>query len=285
MDYCSYFIKDKAIFGSFPTQESVYELENEGVRYFIDLTDNEKENKIKSYITKYTYINYPIKDNYIPTNWITFSLFILRITKIIRELRSKDKIYVHCKGGHGRSGIVVASLLCIIFDLSPSESLEYTTKCHSNRSIMREKWRKIGSPQTYLQKRFVQKFFEPLKVYHTHKNSIHLGFSNLSLHEIDLENLGKFSNCELAIKEYLNKNDDDIDIEFIKNIIREKFIQNPEIKKNLLNTGLRPIIYISNKNIFDKNIFDKNILGKILTELRNNFYLTYEFPHVEHLCV
>ena len=48
MDYCSYFIKDKAIFGSFPTQESVYELENEGVKYFVDLTDNDKEKKITS---------------------------------------------------------------------------------------------------------------------------------------------------------------------------------------------------------------------------------------------
>ena len=47
MNYCSYFIKDKCMFGSFPTQESVNELEHEGVRYFIDLTYNEKENKKK----------------------------------------------------------------------------------------------------------------------------------------------------------------------------------------------------------------------------------------------
>jgi hypothetical protein len=35
MERSSYFIKDKALFGSYPTQESVEELEKEGVRYFI----------------------------------------------------------------------------------------------------------------------------------------------------------------------------------------------------------------------------------------------------------
>jgi protein-tyrosine phosphatase len=281
MDHCSYFIKDKAIFGSFPTQESVYELENEGVKYFVDLTDNEKEKLITSYITKYTYINYPIKDNYIPTDWIAFAMFILRITKIIRELRSKERLYIHCKGGHGRSGVVVASLLCTIFNLHPTEALEYTTKCHSNRSIMRDKWRKIGSPQTYLQKKFVQKFFEPLKVYHTHKNSILLGFSNLSSHPIELENIGKFDNCELAIKYYINTNGN-INIEELNNIFDKKIYQNKNIQRNLLNTGLRPIIYIYTKNNLEDK-FDKNIMGKILTNIRKKLYENYTPPHEVHL--
>lgn len=281
MDNCSYFIKDKAIFGSFPTQESVYELENEGVRYFVDLTDNEKEKRITSYITKYTYINFPIKDNYIPTDWIAFAVFILRITKIVRELRSKERLYIHCKGGHGRSGVVVASLLCTIFNLHPLEALEYTTKCHSNRSIMRDKWRKIGSPQTYLQKKFVQKFFEPLKVYHTHKNSILLGFSNLSSHPIELENIGKFDNCELAIKYYINTNGN-INIEELNNIFDKKIYQNKNIQRNLLNTGLRPIIYIYTKNNLEDK-FDKNIMGKILTNIRKKLYENYTPPHDVHL--
>ena len=33
MDRSSYFIKDKALFGSYPTQSAIQELENEGVRY------------------------------------------------------------------------------------------------------------------------------------------------------------------------------------------------------------------------------------------------------------
>ena len=45
MDNSSYFIKNRSLFGSFPTQESVQELEEHGVRYFVDLTDITREKK------------------------------------------------------------------------------------------------------------------------------------------------------------------------------------------------------------------------------------------------
>ena len=109
MDFCSFFIKDKALFGSFPTQDSVNELEKTGVKYFIDLTDNTKETRIISYKTNHTYINFPIKDNYIPNNWIIFSQFILKLCEIIKKLEN-NKIYLQCKGGNGRSGIVVSCM-------------------------------------------------------------------------------------------------------------------------------------------------------------------------------
>ena len=68
MDNASFFIKNRALFGSFPTQESVDELEKNGVRYFINLTDLTIEKNIIPYKTNYVYFNYPIIDNYIPTD-------------------------------------------------------------------------------------------------------------------------------------------------------------------------------------------------------------------------
>lgn len=272
MNHCSYFIKDKAMFGSFPTQESVNELEQEGVRYFVDLTDNEIETKIIPYTTKYNYINFPIKDNSVPKDWIVFSKFIIRISKVIKEeLKTNEKIYIHCRGGHGRSGVVVSCLLCFMFDLSQREALDYTTLCHKNRTVMRDKWRKIGSPQTSMQKKFVFKFFQPLKIYHTYKNSISIGFSNISPHPVDI-NGEIFENSELAIKAEFEKNFDNNKIEVIKEILQLKFDQNPNIRKNLINTGLRPLVYNSNKNTTN----NKNILGKILTKIRNKYYENYE---------
>ena len=150
MDTSYYFIKDKALFGSFPTKQSVIELEQKGVRYFIDLTTpEEKITKIQSYVTNYKYINYPILDRSIPTNWQTFAKFIISACRIIKYLKINEKVYIGCRGGHGRSGVVTASILCHMFGLAPEESLEYTTKCHSNRKVLKDKWRKIGSPQTY----------------------------------------------------------------------------------------------------------------------------------------
>ena len=267
MNNCSYFIKDRAMFGSYPTQEAVEELEHEGVIYFVNLT-HEKENKITPYITNHNYITYPIKDREVPTDLKSYSAFIVNISTIIKNLKNKKKMYIHCKGGHGRSGVVVASILCYIFNLTPHESLEYTTTCHNNRSVMKEKWRKIGSPQTYSQRKFIYKLFEPLKIYHNYKNNICLGFSLASLHEIYIKNIGSFENAEIAIKE-LSKNNTDIN-KIITKILTLKIEQHEDIYKNILNTNLRPIIYYSCKN-FISHINFKNNIGKILTNIRNKF--------------
>lgn len=294
MDNCSYFIKDKAIFGSYPTQESVNELELEGVKYFVDLTD-ENDTKIIPYSTKFNYIKYPIRDNYVPEIWSKFAKFILKITKIIRELKEGEKLYLHCRGGHGRSGVVVASILCYLFKIDSEESLKYTSKCHNNRMTMRDKWRKIGSPQTNLQKNFVHKFFAPIKIYHTHKNSMLSGFSLISPHEIIIQNIN-FSNSQEAIEyfiyEYFEKNfseseNDIIKIiniinnknsntikKIIKNILEHKIKQHPIIYENMMNLGLKNIIYIYGK---DHSLYNSNIIGEIYVKIRQTYYEELNF--------
>jgi protein-tyrosine phosphatase len=241
MERCSYFIKDKALFGSYPTQSGIEELEKEGVRYFIDLTQH-NEDKIVRYTTNYSYINYPIEDQSTPTNWRSFSKFLVYVADIIEKLHEKTLVYVHCRGGHGRAGVVVASLLCYIFDMEPKEALAITSECHSRRSVMREKWRKIGSPQTKSQKLFIYKFFEPIK------------FNRL---------------YRFGISDLPNASED-----ILYNFLRNKFNTYSHLKFNLMNTGLRPIVYVSYYNNFlgvNSEEKGKNILGKILMKIRYNY--------------
>lgn len=303
MDKCSYFIKNRAMFGSFPTQEAVKELEEHGVRYFVDLT-HFGEDKTTPYKTAYNYINYPITDRRIPTNWQSFANFIIKTSKLILSLKNGDVLYVHCKGGHGRSGIVVAALLCFIFKISPEEALQRTAKYHQNRSVMREKWRKLGSPQTFLQKNFIHKFFEPLHFYRAHKPGYLVGFSNFSLYPVDVPGIGVFPTAEAAFQAH--KNLDNIEyVESQKNaetpmiskyigkkvllrsdwymvqdsimqkILRLKIEQNLDIKNTLINTGLRPIIEHTRIDNYWGDGGDgsgQNRLGKMITSLRNSLY-------------
>jgi predicted NAD-dependent protein-ADP-ribosyltransferase YbiA (DUF1768 family) len=54
-----------------------------------------------------------------------------------------------------------------------------------------------------------------------------------------------------------------------------KFNQNPEIKENLMNTGLRIIISTDINDSYwgmGKNLQGNNMLGKILMKIRNKFY-------------
>jgi ribA/ribD-fused uncharacterized protein len=302
MNRSSYFIKDRAMFGSFPKQEDVNELENNGVKFFVDLT-NKEEKKITPYTTTKNYISFPIPDRKVPQNWKDFAKFIIILSDIIKKLQNKELVYLHCKGGHGRSGVVVACLLCYIFNMTPEQSLEHTTKSHSRRTVMRDKWRKIGSPQTLQQKNFVYKFFSPLYLYKAYMSGYTAGFSNFTSHSVVIDDC-KFPTAEAAIQSLKNPNDtkyveeqmnatnpiisrnlatkvtvrkdwEEVRVHFMKEILKAKFDQHKNIKEKLLFTGLRPIIQSSSSNSFwgiGNNGNGENIFGKLLEEVREEYY-------------
>ena len=303
MDYCSFFIKNKALFGSYPTQERVRELEAKNVKYFVDLTC-QGERYIVPYKTKYTYISYPIVDRSVPKDRKSFSLLILRICKILDDLKGGELIYLGCRGGHGRSGLVVACVLCYYFKMSSKKALEMTNKYHSERKEMREKWRTIGSPQTCYQKTFVVNFFEPLYFYRAYSSGTTMGMSNFCNFSVELKKLGTFPTTEAAFnafkdidnKKYVNdqlnasspvvskrlgrfcklRSDwNDVRYDIMNKIVTCKFLQHKSIRDNILNTGFRPIIM---KTIHDNywgcghSFSGFNNLGKILQNLRLALY-------------
>lgn len=301
MERSSEFVKNKALFGSFPLQEQVDLFESIGVRYFVDLT-REGESKIIPYKTKYNYINYPIHDRRVPTDWRSFATFIIKIGDIIKSLKNSEKIYLHCKGGHGRSGVVVASLLCYLYKLSPPEALSKTSKYHNRRIEMREKWRKMGSPQTRSQKHFVTKFFEPLIVFDNHTTYFSTDFNNDVIFPIHIESLGTFQTVTAAFYAFKNPSDknyikrleklcdrndiiklsdkcvsddnfDKMKEDIMYTVLFLKFEQHENVRKNLLDTGLRPVIVRSPDNFWGKSeSTGRNILGKMLVSIREYLY-------------
>ena len=69
---------------------------------------------------------------------------------------------------------------------------------------------------------------------------------------------------------------DNIKVNIMKTILKKKFEQHPFIKNNLLNTGLRPLVEHTRTNSFwgdGGGNTGLNMLGKILTEIRNEYYL------------
>lgn len=304
MDRCSYFIEDICLFGSYPTQDSVRELESNKVKYFIDLT-YPTEKKITPYETKYTYISYPINDHNVPTNMHTFSKFILKIARIIKEECSIDsKMYLHCKGGHGRSGVVVSILLCYLNNISPEESLKKTAQAHCKRENMKEKWRRMGSPQTMQQKNFVFHFCKAIYFFNdTKMNDTYNLFSTMLTRNISTE-LGDFSTLEAAYQAYKDPTNEkyvrelkqtntgkeaielgekiitDYNWEINKKnimykLLKIKFTSNNYMKSNLLNTRLCVLINKSEDLFWGKNYINNglNNLGKLLMKVRNDIIL------------
>ena len=302
MDKSNYFYKDRCLFGAYPTQKDIEDLENYNVKLFVNLT-TEEEN-LFDYRSKYDIIKFPIIDRDIPDDNYNFVLLILFLENYINEIKS-SKIYIHCKGGHGRSAMVSACLLCRLEDISPDEAIDIVSDSHSKRKILKDKWKNKIFPNSRNQRFYLKKIFSPLYFSKCYKNSEKNGLSNFSDHKVDIPGVGIFPNSESAYyalrnpydKEYIDKLknsknprvakyigeqylethgniEDEKKIENMYKILKSKFNQNDDIKNKLLCTGFRPIV---NHNRFDSFWGDggdrgKNHLGILLTKLRNEFY-------------
>ena len=306
-EYSSYFIPRKALFGSFPDEEKVLELVDIGVRYFVDLTQSyeiaEKYHQKENF--PHSWINFPISDRKVPTDIPRYAGFIGMVLNTLSQLEEDEKIYIHCRGGHGRAGIVAATLLAIVNKIGTAESLALTNKFHNQRTVMRDKWRSIGSPQTRGQKIFVHKFLSDMVFFRAYKSGPSHGFSTYSDHSVMSSDesglpLGTFPSAEALFQASRNldsvyhckqmrskapsisrklgekvETDDKWDENMEKlmmKIQRLKFKQHPRILENLQFTGRRNIIFNSRKDLFfgigSGN--GKNKLGGILMKIRED---------------
>jgi ribA/ribD-fused uncharacterized protein len=304
MEFCSYFIKNKCLFGTYPSQINVEELEVNNIKHFVNLTHND-EKLIKPYTTKYNYYSYPIYDNSVPTDWFTFSKFLYKIVNIIYKLNNDEKMYVHCRGGHGRSIIFIICILVIYHDITIDISIKMVNHYHQQRKNLKEKWKNIVIPNIYKQKKFLENFFKPLYYYKALKDNITTGFSNFSLHSVYIKELGVFPTSEAAFNAYKNLNNIDYVIKQLKSktpiisrkisynvipteywnknklvimkyILKCKVEQHEEVKNNLINTGCRQIIFNDKNDNFwgiGPDNLGLNNIGKILMEIRNEIYL------------
>ena len=70
--------------------------------------------------------------------------FIPKLVKILKD--DSQCVYVHCWGGHGRTGIIIAILLAILYKIDADKALELTEDFHAQRVECRS-----HSPQTAVQ--------------------------------------------------------------------------------------------------------------------------------------
>ena len=154
----------RILFGSYPTlndnpqdnfRNSISKLVQEyNVDVFINLTEQKENFKPYNNILHYKpniIINYPIKDNNVPTDIKTFKELINLIEFLYLN---EHTIYIHCWGGHGRSGLLCACLLIAKFNYSSDYALKHVSKMHKTRLFNKD----IPCPQTQIQIEFIKTF-------------------------------------------------------------------------------------------------------------------------------
>eukprot|EP01061_Rhynchopus_euleeides_P007642 TRINITY_DN1670_c1_g1_i2.p1 TRINITY_DN1670_c1_g1~~TRINITY_DN1670_c1_g1_i2.p1 ORF type:complete len:233 (+),score=82.41 TRINITY_DN1670_c1_g1_i2:77-775(+) len=99
---------------------------------------------------KVKFINYAFASGTIPGAG-ELNGFKELIMQIVGLVRSGEIVYIHCTGGHGETGMVVACVLCVLYNLPHMRALNSTDSLHSTRADTEDQC----SPQTQEQRIFV----------------------------------------------------------------------------------------------------------------------------------
>lgn len=140
--------------------ERIEQLINEGFTDFYDLTENfELPNYTQWLRPDNLYINFPIKNLSVPTSIKETYTLIQSISEI--SFRSNGrKAYIHCYGGVGRTGMIVACLLAYYYhDYDYESVMERFQKVYKNytKSVY------MNAPETVTQREFIKQFIQFMK--------------------------------------------------------------------------------------------------------------------------
>lgn len=163
----NYLINDKIMFGWYPTDpkshgiysNNIEHLISTGRNVFINLTTRDERSFLYKYMDVVAsksqnpiFIHYEIEDSKIPTDMKSFREFI----NLLVSLKDHN-LYIHCRGGHGRSGVVAACLL-INMGYSNEDALDIVSKSHKTREYIPN----YPCPQTEEQILFVKSYSKNL---------------------------------------------------------------------------------------------------------------------------
>jgi protein-tyrosine phosphatase len=132
--HTSNWVTENLLMGAYPNSKlDIDKLINSGINTFVCLNGSDKVEFYKyedELPKKITYIHEPIKDMNVTTDEKLISL----CKNIVRRIKiKKERIFVHCAGGHGRTGTVVGCVLYLLYKLSFEQILNYLQFTHDQR--------------------------------------------------------------------------------------------------------------------------------------------------------
>lgn len=168
LDFCSRLNVDgRLFFGGFPSSSHLQQLKDGGFKYIVDCTTVDEKQKLPMYNAQeygLIYIHYPILDNFIPTDTRSFLDFIRWLGFLVRHMAPNELMYIHCRGGHGRSGLVLACMICLLYKVHPTDSIRELTRAHLERKILSPRWKKRLCPANEIQRLYLHNLFCPRRI-------------------------------------------------------------------------------------------------------------------------
>ena len=135
------------------------QFESFGITHFVDLTEEGELQPYESLLYKGAkYLRFPIRDVCVPQSIESVRGLIAKITKAIKG-NSKAKVYIHCWGGVGRTGLIVGCLLGELYRQDYDETLKRLEQLFA----VCPKSAKRHTPETAEQHKFIASYIQGLK--------------------------------------------------------------------------------------------------------------------------
>lgn len=162
----SYKVMEGVYGGEYPREyddkksvDKIKQFKRFGITHFIDLTE---EGELRPYdqmlASQMQHIRFPIKDESVPKDIASVKELIGHIQGILEE-SDRNKVYIHCWGGIGRTGTIVGCLLSHQHKFDYQETMNALTRAFSDcpKSAYRE------TPETKEQRDFIAKYAAEMK--------------------------------------------------------------------------------------------------------------------------
>lgn len=96
---------------------------------------------------------------------------VLLVEELVRRIRGGEMVYIHCLGGHGRTGTVVISLLAALTGWSASEAQKHVVVYHRARLTCKRRGCRTMLPEVRSQEKQVKEI-NPNMVRHKAKSQL-----------------------------------------------------------------------------------------------------------------
>ena len=132
----SNWLSDKLCVGGYPKNKfELNTLLSAGITTFVCLNEPSDEDRRYKYEKDFPkdknclFINEPIEDMNITTDVKVRAL----CENIVKRIYKGEKVYIHCRGGHGRTGTIAAIVLYMLYKLSVQQIYDYLQYSHDQR--------------------------------------------------------------------------------------------------------------------------------------------------------
>jgi hypothetical protein len=165
-DFASVVLPNRIYFGPVPNQTQLELLHHENFKYIINVMSIKEKVRFGYTISpeklNMQLMGFPISDQRIPLHTPHFLKWIEYLGHIMIHMKPNEKMYIHCRGGHGRSALVAGCLFywyCKIYRSQPltgEDCIRHMTFAHCQRKLLNPKYLHQKCPVAKCQQQFIK---------------------------------------------------------------------------------------------------------------------------------